>query len=240
MQSTTYVSLSQQSALSRAMDVLANDMANLSTPAFKIELPIAKEYPVKLGSGQTVSYVEDVGVWRDTRQGDLTYTANPLDTAIQGNGYYSVQTPNGLRYTRNGRFQIGAGSQLVTSQGYPILNNRGAPITVPANPGQLVISADGTIVTAKGTSIGKLGVSKFAEREQLVSQEDGLYVTDAQPTPDTDSQVKQGMIENSNAEPIVLLTKLMAVQRAYSDAQSMADGEDTRIRNAIDKLSAAG
>ena len=240
MQSTTYVSLSQQSSLSRAMDVLANDMANISTPAFKIEMPIAKEYPVKLGTGQTVSYVEDVGVWRDTRQGDLTYTANSLDTAIQGNGYYSLQTPGGTRYTRNGRFQIGAGSQLVTAQGYPVLSDRGAPITIPVNPGQLVISADGTIVTAKGTSIGKLSVSKFAEREQLVSQEDGLYVTNAQPTPDTDSQVKQGMIENSNAEPILLLTKLMAVQRAYTDAQSMADGEDTRIRNAIDKLSAAG
>ena len=239
MQSTSYVSLSQQSALSRAMDVLANDMANISTPAFKIEMPIDREYPVKLSRGQTVSYVEDMGVWRDTRQGDLNYTSNPLDTAIQGNGFYSVQTPAGTRYTRNGRFQIGTGNQLVSTQGYPILSDRGTPIKVPANSGQMVISADGTIVTAQGAPVGKLGISKFAEREKLVSEENGLYVTDAQPTPDTDSQIKQGMIENSNAEPIVLLTKLMAVQRAYSDAQSMSDGEDTRIRNAIDKLSAA-
>jgi flagellar basal-body rod protein FlgF len=240
MQSTSYVSLSQQSALSRAMDVLANDMANMSTPAFKIEMPINREYPVKLGRGQTVSYVEDMGVWRDTRQGDLTYTSNPLDTAIQGSGYYSVQTPAGTRYTRNGRFQIGTGGQIVTAQGYPILSDRGTPIKMPTDAGQIVISGDGTIVTAKGAPVGKIGMSKFANGERLVSEEDGLYVTDAQPTPDTDSQIKQGTIENSNAEPIVLLTKLMAVQRAYSDAQSMSDGEDTRIRNAIDKLAAAG
>jgi flagellar basal-body rod protein FlgF len=239
MQSTTYVSLSQQSALSQAMDVLANDMANISTPAFKIEMPISKEYPVRLSSGQTVSYVQDVGVWRDTRQGDLTYTANPLDTAIEGEGYYSLQTPAGVRYTRNGRFQIGVGNQLVTAQGYPVLSKQGQPISVPAGSGQIVVEGDGTIKTTDGTQVGQLGLSRFSQQEQLVSQEDGLYVTDAQPIPDTASQVKQGMIESSNAQPIVLLTKLMAVQQAYTNAQSMAEGEDTRIRNAIDKLSAA-
>ena len=238
MQSTTYVSLSQQSALSQIMDVLANDMANMSTPGFKVEMPVSKEYPVSIGSGQTVSYVSDIGVWRDARQGDLTYTANPLDVGIDGNGYLSVSTPEGTRYTRNGRFQIGPNNQLVTSQGHPVLSDQQQPITLPPGAGAVVIGSDGTVMTRSGTTIGKLGLSQFSDPEQLVPQEDGLYVTDATPTPDTTSLVKQGTLESSNAQPIVLLTKLMAVQRAYSDAQSMAEDEDTRIKNALDKLSA--
>jgi len=239
MQTTSYVSLSQQSALSQVMDVLANDMANMSTPGFKVEMPVSKEYPVTLPSGQTVSYVADVGVWRDTRQGDLTYTANPLDVSINGAGYFSVTTPSGMRYTRNGSFQIGANNQLVTAQGYPVLSNQQTPITLPKGSGAVVIGSDGTIMTRTGTTIAKLGVSDFSDQEQLIPQEDGLYDTEATPTADTASTIKQGTIEASNAQPIVLLTKLMAVQRAYSDAQSMSEDEDTRIKNAIDKLSAA-
>ena len=238
MQSTTYVSLSQQTALSQVMDILANDVANMSTPGFKDEAPVSKEYPVSLGSGQTVSYVSDIGVWRDTRQGDLTYTSNPLDVGIDGNGYLSVSTPEGTRYTRNGRFQIGPNNQLVTSQGDPVLSDQQQPITLPQGAGAVVIGSDGTVMTHSGTTIGKLGLSQFSNPQQLIPQEDGLYVTEATPTPDTTSQIKQGTLESSNAQPIVLLTKLLAAQGAYSAAQSMAQDEDTRIKNALDKLSA--
>jgi flagellar basal-body rod protein FlgF len=238
MQTSAYVALSQQTVLNRTLDVLANNIANMSTPAFKAERPVFQEALMPGPNGQTVSYVRDVGVVRDLRQGDLTSTGNPLDVSIDGAGYFTVDTPDGSRYTRNGRFQIGPQGVIETSSGHPVLSDQGKPITVPAGSTGISISVSGTISTSAGV-IGKIGVVSFADPQQLSAASDDLFVTDATPTPDTTSQIRQGMIEQSNIQPVVELTRLLDIQRAYNSAQQMVDGEDTRIRNAIDKLSQA-
>jgi flagellar basal-body rod protein FlgF len=239
MQTTSYISISQQMVLSRMMDVISNNIANASTPGFKVEQPIFREYQVRGSNGQMVSYVHDAGVYRDDKQGDLTTTNNPLDLGIQGSGYFTIQTPDGTRYSRSGRFQLGESGQIETDQGYAVLSTQNQPIVIPQNAGTISIANDGTVSTAANGAIGQIRLSSFANPEQLVSGADGLYVTDATPAPDTTSVIHQGMIESSNVVSITQLTRLMGIQQAYSGAQKMVTDEDSRIRNAIDKLAQA-
>src|SRR5579859_7392713 len=98
MQTATYVALAQQTAFENGMDVMANNLANLSTPAFKGETVLFSQYLQSAPGGGNIAYVKDVGVRRDTNQGSLSETGNPLDTGIEGDGYYTVQTTDGPRY----------------------------------------------------------------------------------------------------------------------------------------------
>ena len=236
MQSATYVALSRQSVLDRTISVIANNIANVSTPGFRGENAMFHEQLARISQGNSVSYVADGGVVRDTRPGALSRTGNPLDTAIDGTGFYTVDTPDGPRYTRNGRFQLDPNRQLVTSQGYPVLSDAGQPIVVPLTTRTIDIAPSGTVGTENGP-VGKIGLSQFSSPQTMTVAADGLYVTDDQPTADTTSKVQQGTVEDSNVQPIVEITKLMGLQRAYESAQQIIEGEDNRIRNAIDKLS---
>ncbi|HEV2674075.1 MAG TPA: flagellar basal-body rod protein FlgF [Aliidongia sp.] len=237
MQTATYVALSRQAVLGRQLDVIANNLANMSTAGFKNEKQLFQEYlepsPVR---GQTIAYVRDAGVVRDARQGDLARTGNPLDVGISGNGYFQVNTVDGPRFTRNGRFQLDSGRTLVTAQGYQVLNATGQPITIPQGSTSISIGSDGSIATETGP-VNKIAVSAFANQQDLVPAGNGLYATSATPTPDTASTVHQGMLEDSNVQPILEMTQMLDVQRAYTTAQNIVEGEDTRLRNAIDKLS---
>lgn len=247
MQNTTYVALSQQMALSRQMDVIANNIANSSTPAFKVENSAFKEYLVKGAGKQPVSYVFDTGVYRDMRPGNFSKTDNPLDVAIEGNGYFTVNTPDGPRYTRNGHFQLSADGTVVTSQGYPVMTDTNQPLQALPGTAKIQIAEDGTVTSIIGDGtinsgsapIGRIGLAQFANPQQLVSAADGLYVASETPSIDTTSTLKQGMVEESNVQSVVELTRLLSIQRAYNSAQQMIDGEDTRVKGALDKLARA-
>jgi len=236
MQTATYVALAHQTALESGMDVMANNLANLSTPAFKGETVLFSQYLQNAPEGGSISYVRDVGVRRDTKQGNLTETGNSLDAGIEGDGYFTVGTSDGQRYTRNGRFQLDSGGNLVTSQGYQLLSDQGQPITMPTNTRRITIATDGEVSSETGP-VAKIGVSHFDNQQDLVGAADGLYVTNDQPTPDTTSKLHQGTVEESNINAISALTKLMGLQKAYTGAEQIIDGEDTRIKNAIDKIS---
>ncbi len=236
METATYVALSRQTVVNQAMDVLANNLANASTTAFKGEKSIFREFLASGPDGQQISYVRAVDTVRDTKRGDLSPTGNALDTGIDGDGYYSVQTPQGIRYTRNGRFELSAQNQLVTEAGQPVMDDRGNPITVPAGKGAINIVGDGT-VSVGGVAAGKIGVVAFADQQQMQQTGAGLYSTNQAPTPDTVSQVRQGVLEKSNVQPVVEMTRLMGMQRSYTNVQEILDSEDTRLKNAIDKLS---
>lgn len=236
MQSATYVGITAQTVLDRSMEVIANNLANLSTTGFKGESSLFEQYLTTAGAGQKpVAYVRDAGTVRDLRQGDLQPTSNPLDAAIDGGGYFTVQTPDGVRYTRNGHFQIDNQQQLVTAQGYPVLDDRGNPILLSGSPAAITIAPDGGVSTPTGP-VAKLGIAKFDSPQTLVSAADGLYVTDQTPSPDTASTVHQGALEGSNVSAVLQMTRLLGLQRAYTNTQEVLSGEDNRIKSAIDKL----
>jgi flagellar basal-body rod protein FlgF len=234
MNTPSYVALSSQMALQRQMDVLSNNIANSSTPAFRGERLVFAEYLAR-ASGNA-SMVQDVGMARDTRQGPLTRTGNSLDLALKGEGYFVVDTPTGPRETRNGRFQLGPQGELVTSEGYTVHGESVQPVTLPADAADVTIGRDGTISTAQGEA-GKIQVVRFEDDRALVPAANGLYVTDAQPQPAADTAVLQGMVEESNVQPIVEMTRLMQVARSFAFSKEMVDGEHDRLKNAIDKLS---
>lgn len=242
MQSTSLVLLSDQHALMRMMDIVANNVANSSTTGFKREGVAFDTYLVQPKPGQSINFVVDRASYRDVDSGPIETTSNQLDIAIHGPGYIGVQTANGTRYTRGGSFGIDNQGQLVTQSGDPILGDGGQPITIPDNAKDINISGDGVITTkAAGqtatTQLGKLGLVKFDNEQLLKAQGNGLYNTDQLASPAIGSSVVQGALEQSNVKPVVEMTSMMQIMRMYEQATNMVSQENTRLNEAINKLS---
>lgn len=242
MENPSYIVLSQQMALSKQMDVIANNLANVKTPAYRGETLLFQQFvgkaanPGITGNGATVSFVGLGGTLPDIRPGPLEPTKNPMDFAIEGRGYFSLNTPDGLRYTRNGHFAINAQDQLVNADGYQVLDTQGRPLTVPQGAANIEVTASGVLSSDKGP-IGNLQVVKFDSDVAMQKIGADLYQTDAPSQPvDTTTSVKQGMIEGSNVKPVVEITKMIQVQRAYEAANNMLMAEHDRHLQAIQIL----
>ena len=244
MDNSLLVSLSQQLAAYRAMDVIANNLANASTPGFKREAAKFEEYvshvrPAEDQKGpQTLSFVKDAGVMRDLGQGEMTATGSPYDFAINGKGFFTVQTPQGMRYTRDGHFSLNQDGVMVTSDGYPVQGDGGA-ITVAPSDGQISVGPDGTISSIlNGTSnqIGKLQVVDFADERAMVKQGANLYSTTQTANPVANSTIAQRMLESSNVSPVIEVTHMVEVMRAYQMTATMTNSEEQLMRQAIEKL----
>src|SRR5688500_10929571 len=117
MENSIYIGLSRQVALRRQLDVVANNIANMTTPGFKGQDVLFQQYMVGKGSSDSYSMVSDYGSYRDARSGPVARTDNPLDVALEGDGFLVVETAQGPRYTRSGRMSIGPDRQLVDSNG---------------------------------------------------------------------------------------------------------------------------
>ena len=241
MKNTTYISLSRQAALERQMDMIANNMANANTPAFKSQETMFKEFLVPTRSSNSVlgtklSFVEDVGQVRDTREGTLTQTGNPLDVALHGDGYFEVETDGGMRFTRDGHFRLDEGGMLVDSQGLAVMDNRDQPIIFAPNETKITIAADGTVSSEVGR-VATLKVVRFENDQALRNVGNSLYETTQEPDTVARPQIAQGMIEESNVQPVTEMTHMMSVLRQYESMQQMLQTESDRISKAMQVLS---
>lgn len=236
MENSLTIALSRQSVLSRQMDVIATNLANLETAGFKAENMIFTELLEQTAEGEVLSLVHDVSFVRDLSEGPMVGTQSPLDLAIHGQGYFVVDTPDGERYTRHGVFQLDDGGQIVTTEGHPVLNNGGAPIVVPLDTSRITITRDGTI-SADAQEIGQIKLVSFENPQALSKIGSGLYEAIGQtPTTDPDSEVLQGMVENSNVKGVVEMTRMIDTVRSYQAAAKLADTEHQRILDAIEAL----
>lgn len=245
MQNTLLIGLSRQVALARELDVVANNIANINTNGFKADGAVFEEYlgpTARTASEGRVSFVRDRATWIDLSQGPINRTGNPLDVAVDGDGYLAVQTPRGERYTRNGALQINAGGELVTPEGYQVLGDAG-PITLQPRDRNITISADGTVSVRNGDNTtdsprGKLRVVSFDKPGQL--QKDGAGVFAAPQTvtqqPDTNSRLVQGALEKSNVRAVIEMTRMIEVTRSYTQVATMLSQESDMRRAAIEKL----
>lgn len=244
MDNSLLVSLSQQLAAYRAMDVIANNIANASTPGFKRETAKFEEYvthvrPSETQQGpQALSFVKDAGVVRDLGQGEMTSTGASLDFAINGKGFFAVQTPNGMRYTRDGHFSLNQDGQLVTSDGYAVQGD-GGNITITPDDGNVSVGPDGTIssiLNGASNQIGKLQVMSFPNERAMIKQGANLYSTTQAATPSTESTVAQRMLEGSNVKPVIEISHMVEVMRAYQMTATLSSSQEQLMRQAIDKL----
>src|SRR5215470_6450030 len=199
MENSGYLALARQVALDRAIDVTANNLANLRTSGYKAEKVMFEEYVQKGTSPATapnqMSSVVQLGTFTDYQPGSFEQTGNALDFAIQGEGFFPVQTDGGTRYTRDGSFQL----------------------------------------DANGNVVGQIGVVKFDDPQSLVREGSGLYSSSAAPVP-AESSVVQGMIEGSNVQPVLELTRMMQTLRDFQAAQQVVDSQHEMSLDAINKI----
>ncbi len=239
MQSINYIALSQQTALRRQMDVIANNIANASTPGYKAQHTLFSEYLAKTQNGTPISYVQEKGIGTDFAQGPMQQTGADFDFAINGEGFFTVGSAIGNRYTRAGHFVLDENGQIITSRGDPLLSDGGAPIVVPSAAKDISVTKTGTIL-ADGAPIGKIGLVKFDQPNMLVPDETGML---ALPeglalTPQTVDQpdISQGFLEQSNVQSVVEMTSMMQVARSYESTQKIIEREDDRVRQLIRRL----
>jgi flagellar basal-body rod protein FlgF len=249
MNNALYVGLSRQMALQREMDVVANNIANSDTAGFKVEtvrLQTDTKTPQVAGGGAKavpINFVLDAGVQRDFGQGPLRPTGAPMDMAIPGDGFFSVQTAGGVRYTRDGRFALDGKGQIVDTNGNAVQSATGSAIVVDPLKASPSIARDGTVsqiepATGAVTVIGRVGVNNFADPQALQKTASGMYenVSNLAPQPVKTAVVMQGMIENSNVDSIKQMARLIAVSRAYQSVANMMSQTGDTSDQSIQRL----
>ena len=246
MQNALLLGLSRQIALGRELDVIANNVANVTTNGFKSRSSRFGDYVMPKASADAfgkrdrkLDYVVDAGTTLDISAGSVESTRNPLDVAIKGDGFFVVQTPNGQRYTRNGSFQLDSRGQLVNSDGYPVAGDNG-PMTFDRDETNVSVAQDGTVSTTQQQH-GRLKIVKFADPQQLVNDGGNTFSTAAQPQPaGPTARIESGALERSNVKPVVEMTRLIEVNRAYAAVASMIGRIDALKRTAVSRLADTG
>jgi flagellar basal-body rod protein FlgF len=232
MDNSLYIGLQTQRALQRRMDATANNLANVNTTGFKADAVRFAADPRRPAESRDlptqVNFVRDVGLVRDMRQGGLRQTGEPFDVAIEGDGFFTVQGPSGPAFTRDGAFQLNADGQLVTKEGHPVLG-QGGPIVI-ATQGQAPTIDQLGVIRIGNEEVGRLALTNVSDPGALEKIGDNLYVGGGAAVA-FDGRAVQGMLENSNVQPVLELTRLIEISRAYeSAARIVRNGDETRQR----------
>lgn len=253
-------------AQSSRLDTIANNLANVNTTGFKKDRQVFSEYltsyekqndviqvprvPASIESfydmqGGDTAYVNPAGTYTNFDQGALRSTGSPLDVAIEGKGFFEVSSPQGLRFTRSGSFQIDAAGRLVTKEGFPVLREgQGDPAQriIQTNSRNLTISKSGEIFDG-GNNIGKLAVSTFAVDDDLQKVGGSLYGLKGNavsgPVPAVEAKLAQGFLEGSNVNVVEEMTDMITANRVFEAAQQAikaTDQMDDKLINIVGKV----
>ena len=221
MSSGIYIATAGAVAQSNALDATANNIANASTAGFHGDRVTFRE---AMGAARSPD-VANVGAGTsriDSQAGALLPTENPLDLALDGDGYFGITTPNGARYTRAGNFQLDDARNLVTSDGYKVRGEGGAAINVPPEAQQVAVALDGT-VSADGAEIGKLELVRFAPN-QMKREGGSLFSATGRPIGGDPPKVRSGMLESSNVNVVRGVVDLVKVSRTYESLMRVIQG----------------
>lgn len=234
MSSAIYASLARQQGLMQEMQVVANNLANSSTTGYKSDRAIFAEYLVGTGPGQdSLSMGSLAGHAFQLEQGDLSFTGGQFDLAVQGDGFFVVQTGQGPRLTRAGHFQTSADGTLVDAMGNAVLGAGGNPITIPPEATQVSIANDGSI-SASGQLIDRIGVMR--PQGDLLRDSNTYFSAPGGYAQFEEATVLQGALEQSNVKPVLEVARMIEVQRAYEAGQAMLEREDDRINQLINAV----
>jgi flagellar basal-body rod protein FlgF len=231
MPMSLFASLGRQEGLMREMEVVANNLANSSTVGYKSDRAIFSEFIVSGGrDAPSVSMGALGGHAFDLTQSSLAFTGSNFDLALQGDGYFLVQTEAGDRLTRAGHLQISSEGQLIDANGNAILEAGGNPITVPPTVEQMSIGNDGSIAV-DGELVGQIGI--VSPNGQLLRDSNTYFSSPDGFVPTEGATVIQGALEQSNVSPVLEVSRMIEVQRAYEAGQAMMEREDQRLSQVI-------
>lgn len=245
----------------RKMDVVANNLANVNNVGFKKDSLVFESMippfnpdhsfetsrnillPAKK-SNLDVAYVGVSGFSTNHSQGALEKTDNVLDVALDGDGFFAVETPAGVRYTRKGNFHLDAQSRLVTQNDHPVLGSQGGPITINAAGRDITIDVNGGILVGTGlenNQVGKIKIVNFDTQDVLEKQGDGFFRLTGPKNEEKEStaQVKQGLLEQSNVNSVEEMTQMITTLRAFEAYQKVIqafDGIDSQAANNLGRV----
>ena len=236
MESAGYTSLTRQSGLLREMQAVANNIANISTTGFRREGVVFSEYVAALQPGEpSLSMAAAHARLTDTAQGALTQTNGTFDFAIEGDGFFLVETTDGPELTRAGSFTPSAEGELVTPDGARLLDGGGAPVFIPPDARDVSLSADGTL-SANGRPLTQIGLWSSADPADLGRRAGVRFAAEGELVPVEDAVILQGFVENSNVDAVSEIARMIEVQQAYQMGQQFLDREDERIRAVLQTL----
>lgn len=232
MSSGIYIATAGAVAQSNALDTTSNNIANASTAGFHGDRITFREAMTAAKSAD-VSVVGGGTSRVDTMAGAMQQTDNPLDLALEGDGMFGIQTPNGARYTRSGNFKLDDTRRLVTTDGNQVRGEGGAPIVIPPETQTIAVGADGS-VTADGTPVGKIELVNYASK-QLKREGSSLFSATGKPIEGEPPRVRAGMLESSNVNVVRGVVDLVKVSRQYESLMRVIQGyNDVESRAARD------
>ena len=234
MDAAGYTTLTRQSGLMREMQVVANNIANISTTGFRREGVVFEEYVARMDDGPSLSMANASARVVDLTQAGISQTGGVFDFAIQGDGFFLIETPEGERLTRAGSFTPSTAGELMTNDGYRLLDQGGAPVFVPPTARSIAVAQDGT-VSADGAPIARIGLWQPSDPLTLQHQAGTMFSASGVEPADSGT-VLQGYLEDSNVNPVMEIARMINVQRAYELGQSFMDQEDKRVRSVVETL----
>ena len=237
MRGNLYVSLSGEVALQKRLDSVALNVANMNTAGYRAQ-GIAFSSVLSTAGERPAAFVTTGTDYISRGQGGMTKTDNPLDVAVQGDAWFAVQTPEGTAYTRDGRMQMTASGELQSLNGYPILDAGGSKILLDSADGPPAIAADG-MVTQNGRQVGAIGLFAIPADAVLTRADNSAVVPDKPAVPVLDfagNGVAQGFSEGSNINPVLEISKLIEIQRAFEGLAGATQASESSLQDAIKSL----
>ena len=237
MQSGLYVALSSQIALEKRLNTIADNVANASTVGFRAT-GVKFEDVVSGLDDKALSFVTSGDTYISNTNGPLRETGNPFDFAVKGNAWFGIETPGGTVMTRDGRFTLTENGELVSIEGYPVLDAGGAPIQLDPRNGPPRAGADGSLRQGDNL-VGALGLYNFDPGPNFIRFGNSGIVPAGEPEPlvdRLDAGVVQGFLEESNVNPMLEITKLIMVQRAFENGAAMIRATESTYDEAIKTL----
>lgn len=248
-----YLSAQGAEAQTLRQAVLANNMANAQTTAFKRDIPLFRAhlpfddahqtaYDFPPGQSEQTGGVSLAGTVTDFAQGPLEVTHGELDLAILGSGFFEVQVGDERLLTRNGKFSLGPENELVTEdQGFPVMDVAGQPIVVPDGVQQLAVAANGLIsgagLAGETVVLGQVGLVEPPDVSRLTKEGDSLYRSPVPVAPAVNAQLRQGVLEGSSTDPVHSMVELIETSRAFEMNMNLVRYQDEMLGQLIQSVS---
>jgi flagellar basal-body rod protein FlgF len=219
------------------MSVIANNLANLSTTGYRAEGLLFSEFIQGVDAPHPSLSMTDAGVHRtDFSQAPFRQTGGTFDLAIEGPGFFQIETPEGNRLTRAGAFTPNQEGELVSPDGHRLLDAGGSPVFVPPDAASIQIATDGTM-SADGNPVAQIGAVMPEDPGSLLRGPSATFKTDGDVIEAENATIHQGFIESSNVNAILEVARMIEVQRRYEAVKSFLDKEDERVGNVVQTLS---